>query len=201
MQIVNKVNGVAAERLSAVMPDHASIRLLQNKSQPLNADGAFERKLIQDLDQYSKTFQFATLWTYHFQATDEVQGGRHKGMGQTQCKTDVRLTASDDGLMDMRVSSLFAEAVLTEWLHVRIGVRLSILASWNTCVPQVGTWCKGQGWGVACTHCCLADQIKDVPSSFRMTHQEYRERQNAYHSVSLCAPTCRPLSRCTYRPD
>jgi hypothetical protein len=50
---------------------------------------------------------------YHVQVKDV-------GTGEAKVQADVRLTASDDELADMRVSCLFAEAVLTEWLKVRV---------------------------------------------------------------------------------
>jgi hypothetical protein len=61
---------------------------------------------------------------------------------------------------------------------------LLIGPSLTICVAQVGSWSKGQGWEGTCSHCCLTEAVKGVSESFRISHAEFRKRQNAYQRVS-----------------
>jgi hypothetical protein len=85
---------------------------------------------------------------------------------------------------DMRVGSLFAEAVLTEWLDVGLDALTgSFINDLTGPSLQAGEWSPPKGWRVTCTHCCLIKGVRGISTEYRITYEEWREKERI-HSLS-----------------
>lgn len=95
---------------------------------------------------------------------------------------------------DLRVSSLFAEAVLTEWLDVDLdALTRSFIDNLTGSSLQAGEWSPPKGWRRTCTHCCLLRGVRGISTEYRITYEEWREKERIH---SLSARLLGIISRC-----
>lgn len=73
-------------------------------------------------------------------------------------------------LLDMRVSLLFAKAVLTEWL-----------GAMDTSRILTPTTAPSHTWRRTCSYCCLMEGVNRILAGFRVPCETCRAPKRAYH--------------------